>query len=83
MALPKKPKKTTTPTEQDISALINKGGSTPQDVPQVPTIKQFPLRFPQQLYDRIQKHGKSRVPTKTVTTFVIEAILEKLDRDEK
>jgi len=79
--LPKKPK-AVQPSEQQITELINKGGSTPADTPPArPQIKQFPLRLPPDLYDRTQRHGKSLVPTKTVTTFIIEAILEKLDRD--
>ena len=85
------------PTEAEIEAVINKGGKTSLDEMnvadpkhKVDVIKHFNIRLTSDILDRIDSLRASRPrkpgsPKLGVSThdWIVEAVLEKLDRDGK
>ena len=82
MAITRKPKAASpNVSEVDVEALINKGGSTAQQVPQRGS-KTAPivLRLPAEMLEQIDAAVRSR-PVKTPRhTWILEAVYEKLAR---
>lgn len=83
MALPKRPTKGTTADPKAVADVINKGGapaSQPAPAPEVTT--PFRPRVPDNIRDRVHGVCQRGPVAKPMTTYVLEAILEKLDRDQ-
>lgn len=83
MAISRKPKPTDQGAAVDIDALIHKGGSVagqgaePSKQKPVPVI----LRIPNQMLARVDAAVEARVVPTPRTTWILEAIAEKLERD--
>ena len=83
MAISRKPKPTDQSAAVDIDALIHKGGSVagqgaePSKPKPVPVI----LRIPNQMLARVDAAVEARVVPTPRTTWILEAIAEKLERD--
>lgn len=82
MAVARKPKALKNGKQDvDIDALINKGGSVATDAE--PKTTAFTIRLPGDLLQRVDTAVKKR-PLKTPRhTWVLEAILEKLERESE
>ena len=87
MAITRKPKPQTNGAEApavDIESLINKGGSvaSAQTAPKGSDVATVNLRIPATLVERIDQELKSR-PIKTPRhTWLLEAVVEKLNREQ-
>ena len=87
MAIARKPKKTEAGSDVDVDALINKGGSVAQinkpvpDMP-LPAEKQVALRIPVNILGGIDSSLKKRTVRIPRHTWILEAIAEKLEREE-
>ena len=86
MAISRKPK----PSEQgaaavDIEALIHKGGSVAGEGTETAKPKLAPviLRIPSQMLARVDAAVEARVVPTPRTTWILEAIAEKLEREGK
>ncbi|MFZ1427397.1 MAG: hypothetical protein WAS21_11550 [Geminicoccaceae bacterium] len=83
MAISRKPKPTDQGAAVDIDALIHKGGSVagqgkePSKPKPVPVI----LRIPNQMLARLDAAVEARVVPTPRTTWILEAIAEKLERE--
>jgi hypothetical protein len=71
--------------ERDIEALIAKGGSVatpePSPVPVLPGVKMVPVRIDALLLARMDRAVQAQPIKIPRNTWVLQAILEKLDRD--
>jgi type III secretory pathway component EscV len=86
MAISRKPSnKVGTKQEIDIDALINKGGGVAQNDEDASSEKVIPVtvRIPSDLMTRIQQAIKARAIKTPRHTWILEALLEKLEREEK
>jgi hypothetical protein len=86
MAIVRKPKKTETaePKEQNVMALINKGGSTATlgiDEREGDTEIAIILRIPKGTVSRADKARKTRKVKTPRNTWLVEAVNEKLERE--
>ena len=84
MAISRKPK----PADQgtvDIEALIHKGGSVAGQGASASKAKVAPviLRIPSQMLDRVDAAVQARAVPTPRTTWILEAIVEKLEREEQ
>lgn len=84
MAIARKPKKTETGSSVDVDALINKGGSVAQinQPAALPAEKQVALRIPLNMLGGIDSSLKKRTVRIPRHTWILEAIAEKLEREE-
>jgi len=85
MAISSKPKSKQTPSDISVDALINKGGSVANDDKELSSKKeqQILIRVPSDALEQIDRLvAKRRIKTARVT-WLLEAIFEKLDREEK
>ncbi|NKD78123.1 hypothetical protein HEQ60_10170 [Haematospirillum sp. H1815] len=88
MAIARKPQKTEVRSGVDVDALINKGGSVAQinqpasDGPS-PAEKQVALRIPVNMLGSIESRLKKRTVRIPRHTWILEAIAEKLEREEQ
>jgi hypothetical protein len=83
MAITRRPKPTPNPAV-DVEALINKGGSVAQpsnEERDVPKQAQVKLRLPTDLLAQVDQVLKGRRITIPRHTWLIEAIVEKLERE--
>ena len=80
MAVTRKPRVV---PERAIEALIAKGGSvaTPEPVPPAPGVKMVPVRMDTTLLTRIDRAVQAQPIKIPRNTWVLQAILEKLERD--
>ena len=89
MALSRKPSsRTKKDNDVDIDALIGKGGSVApfKETPMpdtAPAERSFSMKLPMPLSDRIDTLRKLRTIRVPRSTWVLEAVVEKLERDEK
>ena len=86
MALTAKPNRAAGTPVTDVEAFISKGGTVPETT--VPAAKgkgaQHPLKFPEgDLFDRLEAARKSAVVRLPRNTWILQAIAEKLEREEK
>lgn len=80
MAVARRPKNTSTPA--DIDALIERGGSVPSEPKSRGEGTAVPLRLPRSLLNRVDQ-AVAGEPVKTPrNTWILRAIVEKLDRDD-
>ena len=81
MAVTRKPRVV---PESEIEALIAKGGSvaTPEPAPPTPDVKMVPVRIEATLLARIDRAVQAQPIKIPRNTWVLQAILEKLERDE-
>lgn len=85
MAISSKPKSKQIPSDINVDALINKGGSVANDDKELSSKKeqQVLIRVPSDALEKIDRLvAKRRIKTARVT-WLLEAIFEKLDREEK
>ncbi|AMW35855.1 hypothetical protein HEQ62_10560 [Haematospirillum jordaniae] len=88
MAIARKPQKTEVGSDVDVDALINRGGSVAQvnqpasDVT-LPAEKQVALRIPVNMLGGIDSRLKKRAVRIPRHTWILEAIAEKLEREEQ
>jgi hypothetical protein len=81
MAIAKKPIKTQDISEKKINAVIQKGGSvvkTKKDE----KIQKILLRIPTDLNNKIEKSLNSRLLKTPRNTWILEAIFEKLEKEQ-
>jgi hypothetical protein len=80
MAVTRKPRVV---PENEIEALIAKGGSvaTPAPLPPAPGVKMVPVRIEMALLARIDRAVQAQPIKIPRNTWVLQAILEKLERD--
>jgi molecular chaperone DnaK (HSP70) len=85
MAISSKPKSKQTPSDISVDALINKGGSVANDDKELPTKKeqQILIRVPSDALEQIDRLVANRRIKTARVTWLLEAIFEKLDREEK
>ena len=83
MAVARKPKANTAASEEKIAALIDKGGSTAHDDPQASATRNMAvsLRIPGPLAQRLDTFLQGRLIRMPRQTWILEAIVEKLDRE--
>ena len=83
MAISRKPKAANKQQKEiDINALINKGGSTAKSEIEKAEDKTILLRLPIELLKRIDERVKSKKIRTPRHTWLLEAIFEKLEREE-
>lgn len=86
MALTAKPSRAAKPTPVDpVEAFIAKGGSAPPTAVDVaPKGAQHPLKFPldSDLFERLEAARKASVVKLPRNTWILQAIAEKLERDQ-
>ena len=85
MSIAKKPKSKKNKSEAEVNALIQKGGSAAVSDKKKPKKDVIPvtLRLPSELDSRIEAVLQNK-PLKTPRhTWILEAIIEKLEREEK
>ena len=78
------PKKSPAIDEHHIEALIDKGGSVAPDHEEGKGIRRqlVQLRLPRSLVQRIDKARKTRIVAPSRHTWLLEALLEKLETEE-
>ncbi len=86
MAIARKPKKTADETQVDVDALINKGGSIAKltestSTDEATAEKQVALRVPAPMLAEIDNTVKQRAIRIPRHTWILEAIAEKLERE--
>ena len=84
MAVARKPKAKTATSEAQIAALIDKGGSSTHDsTTQAPAARNMAvsLRIPVPLAQRLDTFLQGRLIRVPRQTWILEAIVEKLDRE--
>jgi hypothetical protein len=85
MAITRKPKSTeNVAKEKDINALINKGGSTAENIGiSEKTVREKPIiiRIPSDALERIDRIVKSKQIKTPRHTWLLEAIFEKLEKE--
>ena len=83
MAVTRRPKGKTPASEAQIAALIDKGGSTPQQAAAVPAAQSMSvsLRIPGALAERLDSALQGKLIRVPRHTWILEAIVEKLDRE--
>jgi len=82
MAISRKPKTTEKQVkEQDINALINKGGSTAESEPKREGEKPILIRVPTETLEEIDKIVASKKIKTPRHTWLLEAVFEKLERE--
>jgi hypothetical protein len=82
MAISRKPKTTEKPIkEQDINALINKGGSTAENGSKKEGDKPILIRVPPDTLEMIDKIVASKKIKTPRHTWLLEAVFEKLERE--
>ena len=85
MAISRKPKMSTTDSAAvDVDALIHKGGSVAGEGASSNRQKLVPvmLRLPPNLLERVDASVQTRVVPTPRTTWIMEAIAEKLEREK-
>ncbi len=84
MALRQKPINLQRTEEQKIDQIINKGGTVAPAQERTGKKSNFPLRFMQDsMSQRIEATRKRRHMPPSINSWINEAILEKLERDEQ
>ena len=85
MAITRKPRKTSPASSVSIDNLINKGGGValPTDTREKKAEKQMSLRVPGTMLEKIDRLLDQKVIRMPRHTWVLEAIEEKLAREEK
>ena len=78
MAIARKPTKA---TEKDITALINKGGSTTTEKENKKTEQPIVLRIPSELLEQIDKEVSAKKIKIPRHQWLLQAIIEKLEKD--
>lgn len=73
------------PDEQHINALIEKGGTvaTPPIAPDDSRPMLVQLRLPRDIIARIDRHRKTRTVPPSRHAWILEALLEKLNSEER
>lgn len=83
MAISRKPKTSSEQNSVDVEALISKGGSVASETPPPKkTVTQVQLRVPNDLLAQVDTAVKQRPIRTPRHTWFMEAILEKLDREQ-
>ena len=84
MAISRKPKAAGQGTDVDIEALIHKGGSVAGQGTETikPKLAPVILRIPNQMLARVDASVEARVVPTPRTTWILEAIAEKLEREK-
>lgn len=86
MSIAKKPK-TTSQSEAEVQALIEKGGSSAQknkkNKKQQKDVVPISLRLPREFSERIETVLEKRALKIPRHTWLLEAVIEKLEREEK
>lgn len=83
MAISRKPKTTEKKVkETDISALINKGGSTAENGKKATGDKPILIRIPSDALQKIDEIVTSKRIKTPRHTWLLEAVFEKLEREE-
>ncbi|MDE0205593.1 MAG: hypothetical protein OXP66_06155 [Candidatus Tectomicrobia bacterium] len=83
MTIVRKPKGKAQASEAQIAALIDKGGSAADQKAATPDNLAVALRIPRPLAERLTRaleHNMTRMPRHT---WILEAIVEKLDRETR
>lgn len=80
MAISKKPTKEKV-SEAEIKAIIEKGGTPAKEEPSEQTRKNLQLRLESTLIDQIDEVRKKRMVPPPRHTWILEAIYEKIQRD--
>ncbi len=85
MPITRKPKGRASASEAQIAALIEKGGRTARRETAAPTVRNLAvlLRIPGPLAERLDAFLQSRLIRVPRQTWILEAILEKLDRETR
>ena len=81
MAIARKPKGKKPASEAQIAALIGKGGSTPAQNAAATDNLAVALRIPAPLAERLTERLKNNMTRMPRHTWILEAIVEKLDRE--
>jgi hypothetical protein len=86
MAITAKPKATKEVSEVDVNALINRGGSPPtlqasHEESNADMVKLVQLRLGLELLEKIDASRSKRLVKIPRHTWILEALLEKLDRE--
>jgi len=83
MTVARKPKGKAPASEAQIAALIHKGGSTARQETAAPAARSMPvsLRIPGPLAERLDSTLQDRLIRVPRHTWILEAIVEKLDRE--
>jgi hypothetical protein len=81
MTVKKKSLKQTTPDQNNINDVINKGGKTATDSEILPDDDvRFTLRVPKKFIEKIDLKRKARVGSVSRNQWILETIAEKLDQ---
>ena len=85
MSISKKPKTKKSKSEAEVNALIEKGGSAaaPAKKKLKKDVIPVTLRLPNELDSRIEEVLQNRVLKIPRHTWLLEAVIEKLEREEK
>lgn len=87
MSISKKPKASSDHSEAKVQALIQKGGSTPRDdnkdKKQSKEVVPISLRLPREFSERIEAVLDKRSLKIPRHTWLLEAVVEKLEREEE
>lgn len=87
MSISKKPKTTSSQSEAKVQALIEKGGSSAhkdkQNKKQQKDVVPISLRLPREFSERIEAVLEKRALKIPRHTWLLEAVIEKLEREEK
>ena len=81
MAIARKPKANSQASETEIAALIDKGGSTTRQKVATPENLAVALRVPGPLAERLARALERKMTRMPRHTWILEAIVEKLDRE--
>ena len=82
MAISRKPNvKEKTAKEPNITALINKGGSTAEKTDEKPLEKPILIRVPSEIIEQIDSIVSSKKIKTPRHTWLLEAVFEKLERE--
>ena len=83
MAVTRKPKPQDSSAEADVMALIEKGGSVATNKPKRTKPRLVQLRLSYEVVDRIDSVIQSRLVPPSRHTWLLEAVYEKLQREEE
>ncbi len=85
MSITKKPKKDKNKSEAEVKILIDKGGSAAAPAKKKPKKDVIPvtLRLPSEFESRIETVLQNRTLKIPRHTWLLEAVIEKLEREEK
>ena len=87
MSIAKKPKTTSSQSEADVQALIEKGGSSARKnkkkEKQQRDVVPISLRLPREFSERIETVLEKRALKIPRHTWLLEAVIEKLEREEE